>query len=380
MLLILFLVMPGISIPTIAHAPAPSINCTNGGEYSTTNLTVSPSDCQATISLQYGQWVTQGGYYLNGAFNLSCDLPIVAEITPAGNVVADANLLEPSKGWSGVMTLGVETNFTTAYQANVTDARGGWNLTNTPWGSAMGWWADGNTTLGTTEVGIVWHFLTAGTGSTGSNSSRNGTGVNASVRALPTNGSGTGATPPGMYRVEFDLNVNGWPWVNGSDHLGVELDSLGVWGSHFVYDPIGSPPGTLIDLSNNASASTGYVGLQLGSAAATNTATGTLGDVNVTSTLGLFTAGTADREAVFLLNFTGGGGYQNLSYDPWVIFQLGAGGSGGGRGPPTLTNPFLPNGAIVSIVLASALVFVAATVLFRARRRPADSGLVPRPG
>ncbi len=341
--------------------PIPATACATTYGWQTENLTLGLGSQQATFEGQYGAEYIPGDTNLSDlGYNFSYTLRNLAEITPSGDVDRVASLLAPFAGsvcsensTTGPVLVGT-------YSTNVTSGSGPWAPVVSNFGaptSANASSTPPNGTWGTTTVRFVWH--------------------------LGPPPSTSASTP---YRLKFDLDVGGWPWQNRSDHLGALFTGLAAWGAHFEFVRSGNLSNALLQVPNGTTATNGsgwQLGLQLGSNASSST-NGTLGPpLNVSEDVGLYAGGTAyDREADLAVNFTGAGGYSNLSYDPWLLFDpLGLHpptSSSAGGGALAFLSGLGGTGLAVLLLAVSAVVALAAIGAIAARRRPAEDGLARR--
>jgi hypothetical protein len=136
----------------------------------------------------------------------------------------------------------------------------------------------------------------------------NGTNGNVSV-AIAFDLNGTGSTNP--WTITYSLNVSGWPWLNTSDALGVEVRSnlstaSGRWvlgGGHSLTAESASTHARLASFTWGVLARAVYSG-------------GGEEDSNVGSYHNFSTNGAS---SLVRLEFGAvSGGYSALSYDPWL--------------------------------------------------------------
>lgn len=275
----------------------------------------------------------------SAAFNFSFSLDWAAELAPNGSLRAIAALLDPS-GYGGD-AYPSDGGFTvsTWISAPLYAASGLWTP-NDSWSGPGPQWNISDRALGNISLVATFHLQ------------------NESVAA---NGNST-------IGVKFDLFTLNWPWLNASDGLGVQVQSLAAGGAHFSYSRANA---TLEQRWNSDNSS--YAGMEFGpTAVAANGSNGNTTRVAVHADTQLFSGGTPDRVAISLLSFPyAGGNYTNLSYDPTVFFGIPS-GSGAGIGP----TPPVPAYALAAVgASAVAIVAVLAALGFRRRRVPAEAGL-----
>ncbi len=312
-----------------------------GGNYSFN------ADCRGSFEIHLRSFnATSGNTFENSTF----DVGALAEVDSAGNLAALLVTSHESTGTISVVSRANGVNITDSITANVTTAIGLNASSGSPNGQVPIWspnealagglggvgptvWGSGSQVLGNADVVIVLHFLI---GSQASN------------------------------RVEFDVSISGWPWVDPADSLGLEVGATAEQQTYFAYTAAN-------DTIAQRWSSNGTVASSLVFGASANV---TVGDTNstlaVTDQVGLYPSGTAPDIAFALLSFQGPGGYSALTYDPWVVFGptpttvIPPGGPGASAGA---TLPLL---AVVGIVLAAALLGL---VAYRLRRRRVDEGL-----
>ncbi len=277
------------------------------------------------------------------------DLGPVAEVNASGGIVAVGY---PQSGSVTNTSTSREVNVTDIMEATVTNAIclnstpyapncqfPEWIPADAPGENGPTYWAAGHQLLGNATIGITFHFAT--------------TGRNASDR------------------IKFDVTVSGWPWVNSSDVLGLEVTAVAYHEPDRVYYTYNATNDTLNQVwdSNNTTLSS----LAFGPTAnATGSASPT---VHVTDNVGL-SVGPNPEVAFALLTFEGAGGYSNLSYDPWVLFgPQTAIAPPRGLGPGTLVGSLLTP----PVLLAIGGVIVGGVLLGwyarRVRQRPMEEGL-----
>lgn len=298
-------------------------------------------NCRGLFDTDYRAYNASTGYsFANSSF----DVGAIAEVAPSGVLQAlavpgyqgfgEVNLTESSTGVNATDVM--VGNVTTAIGLNANSGEpNGQTPLWTP-GDASGWngstiWGNGARVLGRTTITAVFHFNTEGGGASN--------------------------------RVEFDVSVSGWPWVNASDQLGLEIVASAEVGTYFVYSAAADT--ITEEWVANGSAAASLVFGPTANATGPGTSTLAVGDQ-----VGLYPAGSQPDLAYALLAFEGAGGYSNLTYDPWIVFGPAAGLLGPIPGPTSgATLPLLAVGIIAAVAVA--LGFVS----YRARRRPADEGL-----
>jgi hypothetical protein len=313
---------PAVPVPSADRSDASSDLLCNGVNWQTTHLAVYLSGCQAVFEVQYAENFSQPENSTN-QYNFSFAIPWVAEITPQGALVRVAEGLAPVSAMANLTVLPgvVLSSFETL---NVTNASGNWNPNDTGFGTGAPWDLS-NSTVGNTTVGLNFYLF------------------NASAD------SGANMTENTSLSVEFDFTVGSWPWVSSTDLLGFGLDSLGAWGSHFVFNPSSR---TLQEEWNSTNRT--FASLVFGTAANVSYPSDQIVPATVTEQAGVFDAGTPARESVVLATFGAvTGGYSFLVYDPWVVFS-----PGGTTIPPNLGPPGPSGGIAAWVPVALALAAV----------------------
>jgi hypothetical protein len=272
----------------------------------------------------------------------------IAEVTPAGAVVALATPGFQGFGSVTVVPTPDEVNVTDNITGNVSNAVGLnsssglpngqvplWTPADAPGGGGGTSWGRGTQVLGSTAIRVEFHF---------------------------ENDSSSASS-----RVEFVVTVSGWPWVSPGDALGLEVSTAAVAGAHLQYTASNDTITQRLD-SNESVVSSIIFG------ATANVSGKVYSTLTVTDQVGLLPSGSAPVEAFALLTFQGLGGYTNLTYDPWVVFGTVAGST-------VVTPPILVGGAELPLVAVGAISLGAVllgVVAYRTRRRPVDEGLAPR--
>lgn len=251
--------------------------------------------------------------------NVSVTVLGVAEIAPNGTIDAIGGLSSEMIGWSlrwvNSTAGGVQVNLTGSVP--VGSAHGFWNASELPE-------MDGGI-LGSSTVRLVFHLA-----------------------------NGTGGTSP--WTVTFDLGVGGWPWVNGSDRLGVVLGLRAVGAASFRQ-------GT-DNVEENANGTGDLVAtLAWGPSASVSYANGTAATAMVSSGA---SASGYERQTLVRLLFGGVRGlYTSLYYDPSVTLNPAATFV---RSVPPGAGPFgwlSTNGGVVGVGAGLAVVAVLGWTAFR---------------
>jgi len=179
------------------------------------------------------------------------------------------------------------------------------------------------------------------------------------------------SVPVAVNAVKFDVNVNGWPWEDTADHLGVMLGTVAEAGAHFGWNQTSQ---NLTEATNSGGAR--IVSLLLDSSASTFGSSQGPGSVVVSSEAGLYAFNSSAGGANILVNFTGGNeGYTVLHYDPWFIFGIYTGSSVASVMGPTGGGTTFDMVAAVAIVAGSGIGIMLGVALYRARRTVPDSSL-----
>lgn len=361
------LLMPASALIAAESGALPHLDCSGGAPPIVDgNLTLAASACQSEFGGQYGTWVSNGGYWTNGSYNFSYGVPLVAEVDPAGHLVAVGNFLASWAGNTSSTFVAAEngTDLRATYSTNVTNASGLW-AANDSWGAPASDWSFGSAGLGTAILTLVWH-----------------------VRPIAQ------GLQNGSYRLKLDIDVMSWPWQAAGDELGVLFTGLAPGGSHFAYNDSNStlseywngPGGTNSTGGNGSGGAAGtgawFFGLQWANNASTDAgSTGGVAAVNVSTLLYAGQSAATPRGADVLLTFQASQrNYTALRYDPWMEFATPGPGSSLVRTPhhPTPTQPppafVLPTGSGIVLVAVAVAIGAGGVVLARARRlRPPDA-------
>jgi hypothetical protein len=336
-----------VALPILFTSTSPvGEKCTSyswQGNTSIANLSYSfHGDCRGLFEIDLRNFSALSGYPFE---NSTFDVGAIAEVDSAGSLVALSEMNHESTGSISVVAPRDEVNVTDRIVANVTTVIGLNASTGSPNGQIPAWgpedvpgnlgptvWGSGGSVLGNISVVIVFHFVV------GSHTSN---------------------------RVKFDISISGWPWVNPSDSLGVEIGATADQHTYFVY---AAPNDTIEQLwtSSQAVASSLVFNGSANSTGGTRNAT-----LSVSDQAGLYPSGTAPNSAFALLSFRGPGGYSGLVYDPWLVFG------------PSVVRPVNPAAAAIAATLPVAAVVAIGVavgglgwVAYRARRRPPEEGLL----
>ena len=288
----------------------------NGLNYQTQHFSVGTSGCQIFVSVA---WAQNPSEWSSSDYNYSFAIEGLAEINSAGQIVEYSNLLMPVGATTSIQFTPSLVNLSINETQNVTQAYGSWNP-----GAVREGVNQTGSTIGTVIVQAVFHMQNSTSSTSG-----------------PANA------------LKFDVDVSGWPWANVNDHLGLQLSALAAGGAEFAWN---SQEQNLTEIWDSGGQP--YAGLQLSPTAGTFGSSQGPSTVTVSSDAGLFSAASPDREAILLMNFTGGAvGYTSLHYDPWIIF------SGSGSTPGSPTSASSAGSAIPVILVIGLTVVVAAVVL-----------------
>lgn len=246
--------------------------------------------------------------------NVSVSVTGLAEVSPNGSIVAVGSFSQEGVGWNLSWTNvsnGVQVNLTGSVP--VGPASGTWNQSEFPEQEGGG--------LGNAAVRLIFHLTST-------------------------------ANTSAAWKVKFDLGLAGWPWVSGTDHIGLVL-SLHTVGSTSL------EPGS-DDVEEHANATGSLVAtLTWAPTAMVTYANGT--DANATVTSGT-SLSTDEAETHVRLLFGGvAGGYHSLYYDPSVSLNPGAVFTPalGGSLPVWLGSTGAAIGIAAGLVIVGALVWVA---------------------
>jgi len=330
-----------LSILFISTSP-PSQGCTSFS-WDEKNYTFH-GNCVGQFETDY-RWFNATIGYIFG--NSTFELAAVTEIDASGALVA---LAEPGFQGHGQITVTyspAEINVTDVIVGNVTTVVGVNSSTGSPNGQTPVWtpdeapggggsttWGNGRQVLGTTTIGIVFHF-----------DNRSGNRSN---------------------MVKFDVSVAGWPWVSPSDELGLALGLTAEQGTHFSYS---SANDTIVQQWN----ANGTVAASLVFGPSANTTGNAPSPLQVSDQVGLIPTGPDATAAVALLTLHGPGGYSGFVYDPWIVF-------GEARSTVIVSAPSPPGGAALpwsAVAVIAAAAIVLGVVAYRVRRRSVDEGLSP---
>ncbi len=200
----------------------------------------------------------------------------------------------------------------------------------------------------------------AGDWEAGDDGSPNGTLGNATFRVdVFLNDS----VPATTNSARISVNATGWPWVNSSDSLGLDLALVAAKGTR-IAPSVGPTPYLLQELANTSNA-------PVASLSWAPAATVLYGDGSTDSTtVATYSSTSPDgaNSTVHLLFGSVAGNYSSISYDPWIALNLGA------FLPVNLPAWALDLGGWVTLAAAAALVAVLAVASAR-RRRPTDDEL-----
>jgi hypothetical protein len=205
----------------------------------------------------------------------------IAEITPQGNFTAFASFAPASAPWAVTnRTIGnvLELVFTTV--APVAPAQGVWE-SGDDGGDFTG--PVGNATV---EVDVY---------------------LNATVSA-----------PADSARVA--VNVSTWPWNNTSDALGLDMAMVAGSSATRIADRVGTEPYLLRELANGTNVSVAT--LSWAPSAQVQYGNGSSNPTDVATYTATAPAGVNSTVRLLFTNVTGG--YDAISYDPWVALNLHA--------------------------------------------------------
>lgn len=162
-----------------------------------------------------------------------------------------------------------------------------------------------------------------------------------------------------MRSVELTMDVTSWPWYSNEDHLGLALGATAESGADFSWNASSS------ELSESLEGATSLAGIQVGASADASGGTALI----VTTTPRIDNDGSYPSTAHLFLNFTGGGGYSAMTYDPNVLLSTAPFSA-------VTANPIDLEwvvGAVVAGVMVSA---VMAVIAVRIRRHDSDDPAV----
>jgi hypothetical protein len=342
-----FVIHPEHGLPTVTVQPSPcaSPDAKNAGSVSgqptygcvrvpdycndvygqTSHFNLSESGCllEANVS-----WTENSNDWSEPTYAFSLGLWGLAEVDAAGQMVEFSNLAFQVAASTSVVSSAQFVNVTINETQIVTKASGPWDPENLwSWGANQ---TGGS--LGTVEVQVVFH--------------------------LSTSSYVTGGLTNGL---KFDVDVSGWPWANVNDHLGLELDALAPAGYEYSWNPVTQ------NLTQSMTTGVSHTAaLELGGSASTFGSNPGASSAAVTSSAGIYTLGTPQREALVLMDFTGGHpGYSALHYDPWIVF------SSANAGAPSLVGSSMGSSSLLSVVVVgvfAAAVLIAVVLVTRARK------------
>jgi hypothetical protein len=309
-------------------------------------------NCNGFFELDYRAPNTTYGWTVD---NFTLQVGALAEITPSGAVTA---LLVP-----GYETFGSVSVASTPQEVNVTDLIAGnvmnaigvnssngqpngetpmWTPEDSPGSGGSTTWGSGSEVVGNSTLGIVFHY---------------------------ENGSADVSS-----RIQFDVSISGWPWASPDDSLGLEVE-FGAYGEptgvHFSYTASNDTIAEELDSNDSTVLSVAF-------GPTANLTGNPPSQLTVTDQVGLFPSGNPQpTQADALLTFSGAGGYQNMVYDPWVVFGTQSTPGGTTLPPPLLSAPNSPTLPLLAVGVIAVAVSLLGVATYRLRRRPIDEGLTP---
>lgn len=245
---------PTVSVQSQSRSNPNGADCpelTAGDSSGASHLTLSENSCQlnATISL------SQNGTNASSptTYNLTISIDGLAEVTPGGAIVRYSNLL-------GSYDVRFFANLTGDMLRPYLDSKS--NVTN-----ATGQWS---------PSAIV-----------GGGISQSGAAVGVVVAQLEFQ---LQVSPANVSSLKFGVDIDGWPWSNPADHLGLVVGALAEPSAHFTWN---SETQNLTEESNGGGGP--FVGLQLGGSAIATSPNGQQAPLNVSSYAGLYSVVTSSR-------------------------------------------------------------------------------------
>ncbi len=127
------------------------------------------------------------------------------------------------------------------------------------------------------------------------------------------------SAPATTNSARISVNATGWPWVNNSDALGLDLAMFAAKDTR-IASSVGPTNYLLQELAN--STNTSVASLSWAPAATVLYGNGATSSSTVTTFSA--TSSTGTNSTVHLLFGSVAGNYSSLSYDPWIALNLGA--------------------------------------------------------
>ncbi len=169
------------------------------------------------------------------------------------------------------------------------------------------------------------------------------------------------SAPSTTNSARISVNATGWPWVNNSDALGLDLAMIAAKDTR-IASSVGPTNYLLQELSNATNAS--VASLLWAPAATVLYGNGATSSSPVTTFSA--TSSTGANSTVHLLFGSVAGNYSSLSYDPWIALNLGA------FQVPPLPAWALDLGGWVTLAVAAGVLVVLAFATTRRRRATED--------
>jgi hypothetical protein len=246
------------------------------------------------------------------------DLEGLAEVSPDGNTTAFASFEGPNATWSYTSRAAPgATIILASATVNVTPAGGSWDNSDEV--------DDGGPQYGTVAVNVTFYL--------------------------------NNSSSPSANAVRFAVGATNWPWVDAEDDsLGLEFSMLAENSTSIA---AGSATNVVDELLNTTHAQ--VASLAWAPSADVGYSNGSISS----SEVGTFRAFAPDgvNSTVHLLFSQVAGGYQNLSYDPWVALNLSV---FGGAPVPAWVITAATWGAVVGAVAVSTALAAIAAVRRRA--------------
>lgn len=169
------------------------------------------------------------------------------------------------------------------------------------------------------------------------------------------------SAPATTNSARISVNATGWPWVNNSDALGLDLRMFAAKDTR-IASSVGPTNYLLQELAN--STNTSVASLSWAPAATVLYGDGSSSSSAVTTFS--TTASTGANSTVHLLFGSVAGNYSSLSYDPWIALNLGA------FQLPPIPAWALDLGGWVTLAVAAGVIVVLAFATTRRRRATED--------